>query len=320
MYVVAILALAFELLITPWLIITVLFFRHYRRNPNKIIRVILWFFVALNAALAFISSYFITGLLGYNDGFGRSVIFKMFDITSMLMIVFQTFLLTYLIVPRYKRLTLLAAAIWISVSILELITGFETRIMVVDSIQFVHVLRPLALSIWLFIYYILPFGTYGIAVLLFGQRLKEGVLRNRIRTLSIGYLFSALVGSVISIGFHLPLVPMVILGAIGVASALIFVMLLYYSMVRGEELLRLFSFEGALRLDPMSKNSRLCALLANYTSKKGECEFYNPNLKSKCDLERSAYRLGDCEGRCFVDGVVCTSIYRHSKDLESKAK
>ncbi|MFX0097747.1 MAG: hypothetical protein ACFE7E_08315 [Candidatus Hodarchaeota archaeon] len=320
MYIVAILALAFALLIAPWLAITVLFFRHYRRNPSKITRVILWFFVALNAALAFISSYFITGLVGYSDEFGRSIIFKLFDITSMLMIVFQTLLLTYLIVPRYKRLTLLSAVTWILVSVLELITGFETRIMTVNSIQFVHVLRPLALSIWLFIYYILPFGTYGTVFLLFGQRLKEGVLRRRIRMLGIGYFFSAVVGSAISIGFHLPLAPMVISSAIGIASALIFVMLLYYSMVRGEELLRLFSFEGALRLDPMSKDSRLCALLATYTSKEGECEFYNPDLKSKCDLERSAYRLSDCKGRCFVDGVVCTSIYRHSKELENKEK
>ncbi|MFX1486937.1 MAG: hypothetical protein ACFFBS_07600 [Promethearchaeota archaeon] len=318
-YIAAILALAFALLIAPWSAVTALFFRHHRHNPNKVVRVILWFLVTLNAALAFVSSYFITGMLGYSDELGRSMLFKLFDIASMLMIVFQTLLLTYLIIPRYKRLTLLAVGIWICVSAFELITGLETRIIVIDSIQFVHVLRPLALSVWLFIYYVLPFGTYGMALFLFSQRLNEGILRNRIRMLSFGYFFSAVVGFEISIGFHLPLIPMVISGALAIASALIFVTLLYCSIFRGEELLRLFSFEGALRLDPMSKDSRLCALLATYTSRKGECEFYDTALRSKCRLEPSSYHLHDCEGRCFVDGVVCTLIYRRSKDLESKS-
>jgi len=159
-YIVAILALAFALLI-PWLATTILLFRQIRRNPSKITRVMLWFFVVLNMAMVSISSYFITGLLGYGDELGRSLMFKSFDIASMLMIVFQTLLLTYLIVPKYKWITLLAVAIWFSVSVLELITGFETKIIVIDSLQFVHVLRPLALSVWLFIFYVLPFGSYG---------------------------------------------------------------------------------------------------------------------------------------------------------------
>ena len=72
----------------------------------------------------------------------------------------------------------------------------------------------------------------------------------------------------------------------------------------------------AKALDPLNKESRILALLTDYTSNKGECPYYSGDVPSKCLLDPTSRRPWDCEGKAFVKGFVCQYILDH---LEKKA-
>lgn len=65
------------------------------------------------------------------------------------------------------------------------------------------------------------------------------------------------------------------------------------------------------RLDPLSKENRILALLTDYTSSKGECPYYSKDVPSKCLLDPTSRRAWDCEGKTFIKGFVCQYILDH---------
>jgi len=77
-------------------------------------------------------------------------------------------------------------------------------------------------------------------------------------------------------------------------------------------------FLKARTFNPLSSESRIMALLSNYSSKPGECPFYDPNLPSKCKLDPLSRRHWDCEGRPFLNGFTCPYILDHLKEKEKK--
>ncbi|MFB0544620.1 MAG: hypothetical protein ACETVN_02805 [Asgard group archaeon] len=62
-------------------------------------------------------------------------------------------------------------------------------------------------------------------------------------------------------------------------------------------------------LSPLRKEDRIEALLSAYTS--GECPFYiydSPTVRSKCLLDPLTWRIWDCRGVCFFQGLCCKYI------------
>ncbi len=76
----------------------------------------------------------------------------------------------------------------------------------------------------------------------------------------------------------------------------------------------------AKEFDPLSKDSRILALLTDYTSNVGECPYYSENVPSKCLLDPTSRRPWDCEGKAFINGFVCQYIldYLEKKKVDQK--
>jgi hypothetical protein len=75
-------------------------------------------------------------------------------------------------------------------------------------------------------------------------------------------------------------------------------------------------FVGQLGLEAEQSNilnendERLVAFLCKYTSKEQSCEFYDPLLNSKCKLDPATYRISDCKGLKYQDGILCYYLKR----------
>jgi hypothetical protein len=64
-------------------------------------------------------------------------------------------------------------------------------------------------------------------------------------------------------------------------------------------------------LSPLSKKDRIDALFSDYTSEERECPFYtcdSPNVRSKCLLDPTTWRIWDCRGVCFSQGLCCEQV------------
>jgi len=60
--------------------------------------------------------------------------------------------------------------------------------------------------------------------------------------------------------------------------------------------------------DPLRKEDRIEALLSTFTSEEPECPYYkcdNPNVRSKCLLDPNTWRIWDCRGLTFFQGLCC---------------
>lgn len=60
--------------------------------------------------------------------------------------------------------------------------------------------------------------------------------------------------------------------------------------------------------DPLRKEDRIEALLSTHTSEERECPFYacdSPNVRSKCLLDPNTWRIWDCRGLTFFQGLCC---------------
>ncbi len=62
-----------------------------------------------------------------------------------------------------------------------------------------------------------------------------------------------------------------------------------------------------------TREEKTIAILTKHTSKEGSCEYYDPNLKSKCKLDPSSYRLEDCKGLKYRNGFICPKILRQER-------
>jgi hypothetical protein len=63
--------------------------------------------------------------------------------------------------------------------------------------------------------------------------------------------------------------------------------------------------EAALPHDPLDRKQRIAAVLKNHTSAKYSCPSYDTKLRSKCKLDPNTYRVSDCEGVGFINGIAC---------------
>jgi hypothetical protein len=63
--------------------------------------------------------------------------------------------------------------------------------------------------------------------------------------------------------------------------------------------------------DPLSREDRIEALLSTYTSEERECPFYtcdSQNVRSKCLLDPTTWRIWDCRGLPFFQGLCCEYV------------
>jgi hypothetical protein len=60
--------------------------------------------------------------------------------------------------------------------------------------------------------------------------------------------------------------------------------------------------------DPRVKEDRIWALINDYTSNKGGCRYYSPEVTSRCKLDPITFRAWDCEGRVFANGFCCEAF------------
>ena len=63
--------------------------------------------------------------------------------------------------------------------------------------------------------------------------------------------------------------------------------------------------EAASPYDPVNVKHRQRALLKSHTSSKYSCPHYDLKLNSKCKLDPNTYRVADCQGVAFTNGMPC---------------
>ncbi|WEU40231.1 MAG: hypothetical protein OdinLCB4_007110 [Candidatus Odinarchaeum yellowstonii] len=100
------------------------------------------------------------------------------------------------------------------------------------------------------------------------------------------------------------LVPFTLLGAISVTY-------------RYKETLTLISLETGRIQASNQKDERITALLLKHTSKENMCEYYDQSLKSKCKLDPSSYKLEDCKGVKYRNGLICPKIVEYEKETKN---
>lgn len=64
-------------------------------------------------------------------------------------------------------------------------------------------------------------------------------------------------------------------------------------------------------LSPLRKEDRIEAILSTFTSDEKACQFYvcdDPNVRSKCQIDPKTWRIWDCKGVCFFQGLSCSYI------------
>ncbi len=64
----------------------------------------------------------------------------------------------------------------------------------------------------------------------------------------------------------------------------------------------------AVYYDPLNINDRWRARIDGYTSRTGECPFYDKKLSFRCGLTKEVYYIEDCYGKCFSFGFCCSKI------------
>jgi hypothetical protein len=75
----------------------------------------------------------------------------------------------------------------------------------------------------------------------------------------------------------------------------------------------LLGLESNTTIKLNKSDERITALLWKYTSKENTCEYYDPNINSKCKLDPNSYRLFNCKGIKYTQGNICTYIYSKEK-------
>lgn len=79
------------------------------------------------------------------------------------------------------------------------------------------------------------------------------------------------------------------------------------------ELAKLIGIEAGKLSASGRADERIAALLSRYTSKENMCEHYQSQLKSKCSLDPQSYRIEDCKGVKYQNGVICHRIIEREK-------
>ena len=62
--------------------------------------------------------------------------------------------------------------------------------------------------------------------------------------------------------------------------------------------------------NPLNISDRWRARIDGYSSKTGECPFYDQQSPYRCELTEEMHLIKDCYGKCFKYGFCCQKIHQ----------
>lgn len=281
----------------PWVVLTTVIYRYHRGHRSNPMLTIVYCSISLTIALFFQSLSVLSGNFGYN-----SILYiKLFSIFNLLGVLFWMRLVIRLVNPNHKEWIILQFVYWL------FLIGVESVIIgdlcPLADIMVLHDVSILS-------YLIVSFSVSSFFLIRLNQRIRNRTLKRHLKMLIAGTLFPLLIhffADTYAANWVFPTMS----PFFAAIFAWIFGLLIYFGVVfRGEEILKLFSFEGTISLDPTIRDCRVYALLTDYTSPEGTCKFYDDGLRSKCRLDPLVFRR-DCRGIVFIEGFVCHQIRYH---------
>ncbi|MFX0096848.1 MAG: hypothetical protein ACFE7E_03725 [Candidatus Hodarchaeota archaeon] len=286
----------------PWVLLTAVVYRYRRSHPTNPILSVLYCSIFLTIAQFFFSLDVILGALGY----GLVVYIKLFSIFNLLGTLFWMRVVIYLVSPNHKERIMPQFVCWFVIVILEItIVG---NLYPLENITLFH-------DVLIVGYLIASFSISSFFLIRLNRKLENKTLKRNLKMLIAGTLFPSLVHFFADI-YAINQILSSISTYFATITAWLFSLLLYFGVVfKGEDIFRLFSFEGTIALDPTIRDCRVYALLTNYTSPEETCKFYEPNIRSKCRLDPLVFRR-DCRGVVFIEGFACHQIRYHVEKEE----
>ncbi|MHA1581385.1 MAG: hypothetical protein ACTSYM_02590 [Candidatus Baldrarchaeia archaeon] len=297
----------------PWTVILVLTLRTYLKQRSKVLQyfIIASFFLSLAFICHSVWTYTASILTSAKP---LPIIEKFMDIFVMFAFVFMVLLSVEIALPKWKPLSYVACIQASVTAILEILAKVK-----VESIGYrFRLVRPTYVALALIIYFIMYAGISSFALIKTGLEIRGKTLWKRILGIGIA-CFASLIGwfqilivasiypNLLFAAYITALIMTWVLGLISYFS------LAYKINVIAKEFVELLKLK---KLDPLSRESRITALLTDYTSEAGECPFYDPSLPSKCKLDPLSRRHWDCEGRVFINGFTCPYILDYLKKMK----
>lgn len=300
-------------LFVPWTVLFILTLRTYLKQRSKVLQ---YFIIAsLFLSLAFVCH----SIWAYTASILTPVkplpiIEKFMDIFVMFAFVFITLLSVEIAMPKWKPISYVACVQASVTAILEILAKVE-----MESIGYrLRLVRPTYVALALIIYFIIYAGISSFMLIKTGLEIRGKTLWKRIFGVGIGCFISLI--SWFQILIVASIYPSLLFAAYIIALTMIWVLglILYFSLaykidIIAKEFAELLKLK---KLDPLSRESRITALLTDYTSEAGECPFYDPSLPSKCKLDPLSRRHWDCEGRVFIKGFTCPYVLDHLKKIK----
>lgn len=288
----------------PWVVLTITVYRYYRRHRSNPILTIIYCSMSLTIALYFFSLNVILGAFALS-----SVIYiKLFSIFNLLGVLFWMRAVIHLVNPAHKEWIIPQFVYWLVIIVTEF--AIIGNLYPLSDITVLH-------DALIFGYLAVSFSVSSFFLIRLNRKLRNRTLKRHLKMLIAGTLFPSLIhffADTYTINWILP----VISPCFAAIFAWLFGLLIYFGVVfRGIEILKLFSFEGAISLDPTIRDFRVYALLTDYTSPEGTCKFYDTGLRSKCRLDPLVFRR-DCRGVVFIEGFVCHQIRYHIDKEEDR--
>jgi len=299
----------------PWIIILLLAFRTYFNYRSKILKYFIWSVFFLSLAFICHSIWVYTAYkLSPLEPFPFAE--KFMDIFIMIAFVFMVLLSMEIALPKWRAIAYVAFIQALVSAILEILAKVET-----ESIGYrVRLVRPTLVCLALFVYFIIYASISGICFIKASLEIRGKPVWKRL--LGIGMACIASLIGWFQILVVAALYPEFLFIAYTIALIMIWILgiVLYFSLAYkvgavAKEFIELLKLK---RLDPLSRESRIMALLTDYTSEVRECPFYDPSLPSKCKLDPLSRRHWDCEGRVFINGFTCPYILDHLKEKKMK--
>lgn len=296
----------------PWIIILVFTLRTYLKQKSKVLQhfIIATFFLSLAFICHSIWAYTASTLTSAKP---FPLIEKFMDIFIMFAFVFMILLSVEIALPKWKPISYVACIQASITAILEILAKVE-----MENVGYrLRLVRPTHVALALITYFAIYAGISSYALIKTGLEIRGRTLWKRILSIGIA-CFASLIGW-FQILIVATIYPIFLFTAYIIALIMIWVLglILYFSLaykinVIAKEFVELLKLE---KLDPLSRESRITALLTDYTSEAGECPFYDISLPSKCKLDPLSRRHWDCEGRVFVNGFTCPYILDHLKRI-----
>jgi len=299
----------------PWIIILFLTLKTYFKHESKILKhfIVAVFFLSLAFICHSIWSYTAFTLTRLEP---FPLMEKFMDIFIMFAFVFIVLLSMEIAAPRWKLVSYIASIQALMIAILEILSKVELENL---GYRF-RLVRPIHICAALITYFIIYAGISSFILIKTGIEIKGKRLWKRILGIGVACLlsligwFQILVVAVIYPSFLLTAY-IIALIMVWVLGLIMYFCLAHKINIVAKEFIELLKLR---ELDPLSRESRITALLTEYTSEAKECPFYDPSLPSKCKLDPLSRRHWDCEGRVFIKGFTCPYILDHLKEKKTK--